>query len=95
LLFGAAHLDPMHSIAVMPLGVWLGLIAYRCDSLWPAVIGHVVNNGFALAMMRFFSTGGASETQSPSPVAIALIATSYLSLVVSVALIARKDRVAC
>jgi membrane protease YdiL (CAAX protease family) len=95
LLFGAAHLDPMHSIAVMPLGVWLGLIAYRCDSLWPAVIGHVVNNGFALAMMRFFHIEGTSEPQSPSPVALALIATSYLSLVASVALVARKDRVAC
>lgn len=85
----------MHSIAVMPLGVWLGLIAYRCDSLWPAVIGHIVNNGFALAMMRFFHIEGASEPQSPSLVALALIATSYLSLVASVALIVRKDRVAC
>jgi membrane protease YdiL (CAAX protease family) len=95
LMFGAAHLDPMHSIAVVPLGVWLGLIAHRCDSLWPAILGHVVNNGLALAMMRFFQTEALAGDPSMHVVAIVLSAASYLSLLVGIAILVRKDPATC
>ena len=95
LMFGAAHLDPMHSIAVVPLGVWLGLIAYRCDSLWPAMLGHVVNNALALVMMRFFQAETLGKDQDLPLVGIGLLLSSFISLVIGIAIIARKDRVAC
>jgi hypothetical protein len=74
----------MHSIAaVVPLGVWLGLIAYRCDSSWPAVIGHVADDAFALIMMRFFRTETMEKEQSVPLLALAgMLSSSFLSLVV-------------
>ena len=48
--FAAAHLDPMHALGVMPLGIWLGVVAWRADSIWPAVFGHVGNNAYAIVL---------------------------------------------
>ncbi len=44
LLFAAFHMDPVHSIAVIPLGLWLGYLAWSSKSIWPAVAGHFINN---------------------------------------------------
>jgi hypothetical protein len=48
-LFGAAHLDPVHGVAAFLLGVYLAALVARADSLWPAVLCHVVNNSLAAA----------------------------------------------
>lgn len=44
LLFAAFHLDPVHVIAVFPLGIWMGWLAYRSGSILPAMLAHLVNN---------------------------------------------------
>lgn len=44
LAFAAYHFDPVHVIAVLPLGLWLGFLSYRSGSLFPAMLGHFVNN---------------------------------------------------
>ena len=43
-LFAAFHLDPVHVIAVFPLGVFLGWVTWQSGSLFPAMLGHFVNN---------------------------------------------------
>jgi membrane protease YdiL (CAAX protease family) len=48
LLFAAAHMDPLHVVGVMPLGIWLGVVAWRTGSVWPAVLCHASNNAVAL-----------------------------------------------
>lgn len=48
LAFGAAHGDPVHAIATLPLGVYLGVLVWRDGSLRPALVAHVVNNAFAV-----------------------------------------------
>lgn len=48
-LFSAAHMDPMHALGVMPLGVWLGVVAWRTNSVVPAILCHAANNFTALA----------------------------------------------
>jgi membrane protease YdiL (CAAX protease family) len=53
LIFSAAHLDPLHGIGVFPLGLWLGLVAWRADSIWPAVLCHAANNTLALLSLKF------------------------------------------
>jgi hypothetical protein len=45
LLFAAIHLDPVRFPAVLFLGVFLGWLAWRSGSIWPAVAAHAVNNG--------------------------------------------------
>jgi membrane protease YdiL (CAAX protease family) len=47
-IFCAAHWDPVHVLGVVPLGLWLGTIAWRTDSVWPAMLCHAANNAVAV-----------------------------------------------
>lgn len=53
ILFSVAHLDWMHVLGVLPLGVWLGVIAWRSGSIWPAILGHAANNTIAVVAVKF------------------------------------------
>ncbi len=52
ILFALAHFDIQHSLAVLPLGAWLGYVAWKTGSVWPPVLCHFVNNGVAFVVMR-------------------------------------------
>ena len=44
-LFALFHIMP-HGIAVaFPLGVWLGWLAWKTDSVWPGIVCHAFVNG--------------------------------------------------
>ena len=43
-LFAIFHMDVVHVIAVFPLGLFLGWISWQSGSLFPAILGHFVNN---------------------------------------------------
>ncbi len=49
LAFAAAHVELAHILLVLPLGLWFGWLRRRTDSLWPSLVAHAVNNGFAIA----------------------------------------------
>ncbi|MCL4206402.1 MAG: CPBP family intramembrane metalloprotease [Pirellulaceae bacterium] len=51
-IFSAAHMDPLHGIGVLPLGLWLGAVAWRTASVWPAVLCHTVNNAVAVIGLK-------------------------------------------
>jgi membrane protease YdiL (CAAX protease family) len=51
-LFSCAHLDPIHVLGVLPLGIWLGVIAWRSGSVWPAILGHAANNTLAVMAVK-------------------------------------------
>ncbi len=42
--FAALHLDLVHSPAAFVLGCYLGALAWRAQSTWPAIAAHVANN---------------------------------------------------
>jgi membrane protease YdiL (CAAX protease family) len=45
LVFGLFHMMP-HAIAfAIPIGIWLGLLAWRTGSTWPGIICHAALNG--------------------------------------------------
>ncbi|KAA5542242.1 CPBP family intramembrane metalloprotease [Roseiconus nitratireducens] len=48
LLFAAFHMDWVHVVAVFPLGLYLGFVAWRSGSLLPAMLGHFVNNAISV-----------------------------------------------
>lgn len=50
--FALTHLDPQHVVAVFPLGIWIGIIAWRTGSIWPAIVAHALNNAFAVVQVR-------------------------------------------
>jgi uncharacterized protein len=57
-IFAAAHLDPLHGLGVLPLGLWLGAVAWRCGSVWPAVFCHTINNAAAILGVKFQPENG-------------------------------------
>jgi len=42
--FAIAHLDPLHVVFALPLGIWFGIIAWRTGSIWPGVVCHAFIN---------------------------------------------------
>ena len=82
-LFALAHLDPAHVVGVLPLGVWLGVIAWLCGSTWPSILCHTTNNATAVLLTNLgAATPGESVELGPADAVI--IATSGVCLVLSV-----------
>lgn len=44
LLFGIFHLNIMQAIYVLPIGLLLGYTAYKCKSVLPCILIHMINN---------------------------------------------------
>ncbi len=57
IIFSIAHLDPLHSLGVLPLGLWLGAVAWRTGSVWPAVLCHIANNAMAIVWVMLLPEG--------------------------------------
>jgi len=45
LVFAIVHVAPHAVVFAFPLGVWLGLMAWRSGSIWPGIICHASING--------------------------------------------------
>jgi hypothetical protein len=52
-VFSLAHLVPLYAIGLLPLGLWLGVVAWRTGSTWPAILCHMVNNGVAVLAAKY------------------------------------------
>ena len=57
LVFAAFHGTPVWAISVLPLGIWLGILAWRTGSLWPGIVCHAFVNG----SVNFWRVGAALE----------------------------------
>ena len=51
LLFAIVHGDPVSATAILPLGLWLGLVAWRTGTIWLPVAMHASVNGIWTATM--------------------------------------------
>ncbi len=92
--FAAAHMDPMHALGVLPLGLWLGVVAWRADSIWPAIFGHIGNNGYAIVLSKALGTDPSIGEVNPSVVivlGVSLLAFAGCLVVLTDRLWPRKD----
>jgi membrane protease YdiL (CAAX protease family) len=48
LIFGLLHLDPVHALFALFLGLYLGTIACWAGSTWPSILCHGLNNMLAV-----------------------------------------------
>ena len=70
-LFCAAHFDPQHVISVVPVGAWLGVLAWRCAAVWPGMLCHATMNAVSFTMMRL---GTDPEDRTVTPALWAVLA---------------------
>lgn len=47
IIFGLAHIKPQEIIFTTFMGLWLGIIAYKMNSIWPTIICHITINGWS------------------------------------------------
>jgi membrane protease YdiL (CAAX protease family) len=46
-LFALMHVHPYSVLAILPVGGWLGVLAWRTGSIWPSAACHAFNNAAA------------------------------------------------
>lgn len=84
--FSFIHLDPVGFLGLMEIGILMAALRYWSGSIWPAVLGHAVNNGIAGAA---FMMGYEDPDVPPEKWFLALGA---LLLVAGIALLVRLLR---
>jgi membrane protease YdiL (CAAX protease family) len=65
LLFGAYHFDPFDFIPLAAIGVFLGFLAMRADSLWMSASAHFFNNFLATIVVYFHLDDSATVAGNP------------------------------
>lgn len=56
--FGALHVDPVQGTVAFAVGVWLGWVTQRFESILPAMAAHVANNALFVGL----AVRGATQT---------------------------------
>ncbi len=62
IIFGLFHVTPHAIAAAMPLAFWLGYVAWRSQSIWPAILCHFFVNSGLNAWRMIIKFGEPSET---------------------------------
>jgi membrane protease YdiL (CAAX protease family) len=60
LLFALIHLSPWNFLALIAMGLFLGILRERTGSIWPGAVAHAINNAIALFIMMLAPSGGDS-----------------------------------
>jgi sodium transport system permease protein len=56
-LFALFHLDPYRFLPVLFLGVILGWLMFKTNSIFPSMLSHAMNNATALVLVQLADTG--------------------------------------
>lgn len=62
LLFAIVHGDPVSASAILPLGLWLGLVAWRTGAIWLPFAMHAGVNGIWTATMMIVHRDPGAES---------------------------------
>ena len=88
-VFAAFHGTPTWALTVLPMGLWLGILAWRTGLLWPGIVCHAFING----SVNLWRLGGAMdvlpEEMSPPAYYVGL-ATSLACVVLSCWILRRQ-----
>ena len=83
--FAVMHMDPPHIAAVVPLGLWMGIIAWRSGSIWPAIGCHAFNNLWSCVLSRM----GLDENNITEVDALFILLLPALAMIMSLVAIIR------
>lgn len=90
-LFAAAHIDPHHFLIVLPIGVWLGIVAWRAGSIWPAILCHFFLNLVGVLHARLSGDSADMQFTFDAPT-IGGLAVVSLAFIVSVFVLVRYGK---
>lgn len=80
-LFAVFHMDLVHIVAVFPLGLFLGFVTWRSGSLFPAMIGHFVNNAISVIAVVIAPQGETDTLDVPvAMVSLSIMGTGIIGL---------------
>lgn len=91
LLFAIVHVQPHHVVLAFPIGLWLGLVAWKTGSVYPSMFCHAFINGSLNAWRMLVKFGNVPEDTQKVVYIIALLA-SLICLVLSVNYFIKRDR---
>ena len=83
ILFGLYHVKLTQVIPLSFLGMLLGFLAWQSESIFPAMIGHFINNGLSIIIAAFAPDFVFADTSSDSMppliwVALSVLVSGYL-----------------
>jgi len=88
LFFALAHVDPMHVVGVLPVGLWLGFVAWGSGSVIPSILCHASYNAGMMLLARSVGEAGTADVAELPPaggaVIFAVLSVCLLALCVSV-----------
>ena len=67
-IFAAYHIDPLQSVALIPLALWLGFLAYRVDGILPSITCHLFNNFISALLIVSLGPGIIDSEVTPGMV---------------------------
>ncbi|MDR3683330.1 MAG: type II CAAX endopeptidase family protein [Geothrix sp.] len=87
LMFALLHGSWVKLPGTFAIGLFLGWLVLRTGSLWPAILGHFINNGTVLALRR----GNLGSVLDATPISWALIGALGTAGLVSLALLGSSN----
>jgi membrane protease YdiL (CAAX protease family) len=75
-LFGLIHFDVLQSPGAAVIGIYLGIVAYRSNSLFPAMVAHGVNNLLCALFAHFSDDASKSPILTGHPAWIIIASTA-------------------
>lgn len=93
-LFAAFHIDFVHVLAVFPLGLFLGWVTWRSGSLFPAMVGHFVNNFVSVIGIVFSPDMDQDSLELPAATLTLSVFVFGLIGAILIAVVARRQRLA-
>lgn len=81
LLFAAAHLNPWQFPALFLLGLFLAALVHWTHSVWPAIIGHAINNGLSVLAVNLRAHTGVDVLGASDPLPPVVVLAAGVALV--------------
>ena len=78
IIFGAYHLNPFGFIPLAALGIYLGFLAMRANSIWVSAVAHFFNNASASLALYFHSDDDAIITGNPDTMSAGVLVLTFL-----------------
>jgi len=91
LLFAIVHLQPHHVALAFPIGLWLGIVAWKTGSVYPSIFCHAFINGSLNAWRMVVKFADVPESaQRVAPIVALLV--GLVCFLLAIAYFFRQDR---